>query len=103
MLLHRWVIDWIFVATTLGSSEAAFPVGAWERVQPGAKNGRGWGEMAGKFGSPSIGFGYQVANDVETVDASQRVSALIRAHGIRLWLRGLPIATRPRHVNQEGV
>jgi hypothetical protein len=33
----------------------------------------------------------------------QRVSALIRAHGIRLWLRGLPIATRPRHVNQEGV
>ena len=33
----------------------------------------------------------------------QRVSVLIRAHAIRLWLRGLPIATRPRHERQEGV
>jgi DUF1365 family protein len=33
----------------------------------------------------------------------QRVSSLIRAHAIWLWLRGLPIATRPRHVSQEGV
>lgn len=32
-----------------------------------------------------------------------RVSALIRMHGIRLWLRGLPIVTRPRHVSEEGV
>ena len=32
-----------------------------------------------------------------------RVSALIRMHGIRLWLRGLPIVTRPHHVSEEGV
>ena len=32
-----------------------------------------------------------------------RVSALIRLHGIRLWLRGLRIVHRPRHVGQEGV
>ena len=32
-----------------------------------------------------------------------RVAALIRLHGIRLWLRGLPVVERPRHVRQEGV
>ena len=32
-----------------------------------------------------------------------RVAALIRLHGIRLWLRGLPVVERPRHVGQEGV
>lgn len=34
---------------------------------------------------------------------SQRVSLLIRLHGIRLWLRGLPVAPRPVHRAQEGV
>ena len=34
---------------------------------------------------------------------TQRVSALIRIHGIWLWLRGLPIRPRPAHVPQEGV
>ncbi len=34
---------------------------------------------------------------------TQRVSVLIRLHGIRLWWRGLPIVTRPHHVNQQGV
>jgi uncharacterized protein len=33
----------------------------------------------------------------------QRVSALIRAHGIWLWLHRLPIQPRPRHSRQEGV
>ena len=33
----------------------------------------------------------------------QRVTALIRLHGLRLWWRGLPIVTRPSHVRQEGV
>ena len=32
-----------------------------------------------------------------------RVSALIRMHGFRLWLRGLPIVIRPHHVSEEGV
>lgn len=31
------------------------------------------------------------------------VSAAIRTHGIRLYLRGLPVQTRPRHRPQEGV
>ena len=31
------------------------------------------------------------------------VSARIRVQGIRLYLRGLPIAPRPRHQPQEGV
>jgi DUF1365 family protein len=31
----------------------------------------------------------------------QRVSILIRLHGIRLWLRGLPVAPRPRPTSQE--
>lgn len=31
-----------------------------------------------------------------------RVSALIRFHGIRLWLRRLPIVPRPHHTPQEG-
>lgn len=31
------------------------------------------------------------------------VSAGIRAHGIRLYLRGLPVLPRPRHRHQEGV
>jgi DUF1365 family protein len=34
---------------------------------------------------------------------TQRVSALIRIHGISLWLRGLPVRPRPTHVPQEGV
>ena len=34
---------------------------------------------------------------------TQRVSVLIRLHGIRLWWRGLPIVGRPRHELQEGV
>ena len=33
----------------------------------------------------------------------QRVSALIRAHGLWLWLRRLPVQPRPRHSRQEGV
>lgn len=33
----------------------------------------------------------------------QRVSALIRYHGIRLWLRRLPVVSRPRHIPQQGV
>ena len=33
----------------------------------------------------------------------QRVSALIRAHGIWLWLHRLPVQPRPRHSRQEGV
>lgn len=31
------------------------------------------------------------------------VSAAIRAHGVLLWLRGLPVRPRPRHQPQEGV
>jgi DUF1365 family protein len=34
---------------------------------------------------------------------TQRTSALIRMHGISLWLRGLPVRLRPTHVPQEGV
>ena len=34
---------------------------------------------------------------------TQRVSALIRAHGIALWLRRLPVVRRPHHEPQEGV
>ena len=33
----------------------------------------------------------------------QRVSALIRVHGIYLWLRRLPVVRRPHHGPQEGV
>jgi DUF1365 family protein len=33
----------------------------------------------------------------------QRISALIRVHGIWLWLRRLPILSRPQHTPQEGV
>jgi uncharacterized protein len=33
----------------------------------------------------------------------QRISALIRLHGIWLWLRGLPVRSRPHHTPQEGV
>jgi uncharacterized protein len=33
----------------------------------------------------------------------QRVSALIRAHGIWLWLHRLPLRSRPQHTRQEGV
>jgi uncharacterized protein len=33
----------------------------------------------------------------------QRVSALIRVHGIWLWLCGLPVRTHPHHTRQEGV
>lgn len=32
-----------------------------------------------------------------------RTSALIRRHGIALWLRRLPVVRRPTHVPQEGV
>ena len=34
---------------------------------------------------------------------TQRVSALIRLHGIWLWLRGLRVQPRPTHLAQEGV
>ena len=34
---------------------------------------------------------------------TQRVSALIRIHGMWLWLRGLRVQPRPVHVPQEGV
>lgn len=33
----------------------------------------------------------------------QRVSVLIRIHGIWLWLRRLPVRPRPLHVPQEGI
>ncbi|CRK56397.1 Hypothetical protein COG3496 [Alloactinosynnema sp. L-07] len=33
----------------------------------------------------------------------QRVTALIRRHGIALWLRRVPVVRRPRHLPQEGV
>ena len=33
----------------------------------------------------------------------QQVSALIRVHGIWLWLRRLPVLRRPHHQPQEGV
>ena len=33
----------------------------------------------------------------------QRVSALIHAHGVWLWLRRLPLQPRPQHDRQEGV
>jgi DUF1365 family protein len=33
----------------------------------------------------------------------QRISALIRVHGIWLWLHRLPIRPRPHHTRQEGV
>lgn len=32
-----------------------------------------------------------------------RTSALIRRHGIALWLRRLPVVPRPKHLPQEGV
>jgi uncharacterized protein len=34
---------------------------------------------------------------------TQRVSALIRVHGIWLWLRGLPVRPHPHHIRQPGV
>ena len=34
---------------------------------------------------------------------TQRVSALIRMHGIWLWLRGLPVRAHPHHIRQPGV
>ena len=34
---------------------------------------------------------------------TQRISALIRVHGLWLWLRGLPVRARPHHIRQEGV
>ena len=34
---------------------------------------------------------------------TQRISALIRVHGIWLWLHRLPIRSRPPHTRQEGV
>ena len=34
---------------------------------------------------------------------TQRISALIRAHGVWLWLRGLPVRPRPDHVRQGEV
>jgi uncharacterized protein len=35
--------------------------------------------------------------------APQRTSALIRRHGVALWLRRLPVVRRPTHAPQEGV
>jgi uncharacterized protein len=34
---------------------------------------------------------------------TQRVSALIRVHGIWLWLRGLPVRPHPHHIRQAGI
>ncbi|OLR94076.1 hypothetical protein BJP25_13365 [Actinokineospora bangkokensis] len=34
---------------------------------------------------------------------THRVTALIRRHGVALWLRRVPVIRRPRHVPQEGV
>jgi len=34
---------------------------------------------------------------------SYRISALIRLHGIQLWLRRIPIQPRPAHIPQKGV
>ncbi|HEX6248214.1 MAG TPA: DUF1365 domain-containing protein [Nocardioidaceae bacterium] len=34
---------------------------------------------------------------------SQRVAALIRLHGVRLWLRRLPVVTRPLHHAPKGM
>jgi hypothetical protein len=34
---------------------------------------------------------------------TQRVSALIRVHGIWLWVRGLPIRSHPNHIRQAGI
>ncbi len=34
---------------------------------------------------------------------THRTTALIRRHGIALWLRGLPVVPRPEHTPQEGV
>ena len=34
---------------------------------------------------------------------TQRISALIRMHGIWLWLRGLPVRDHPHHDRQSGV
>ncbi len=34
---------------------------------------------------------------------TQRVSVLIRIHGVRLWLRRLPVVARTAHRHQEGV
>jgi DUF1365 family protein len=31
---------------------------------------------------------------------THRVSALIRLHGVRLWMRRLPVAPRPRHLEE---
>jgi uncharacterized protein len=33
----------------------------------------------------------------------QRVSALIRRHGLALWLRRVPVQPRTPHVHEEGV
>jgi DUF1365 family protein len=32
-----------------------------------------------------------------------RTAALIRRHGVALWLRRLPVVRRPAHVPQQGV
>jgi DUF1365 family protein len=32
-----------------------------------------------------------------------RTAALIRRHGVALWLRWLPVVRRPAHVPQQGV
>ena len=32
-----------------------------------------------------------------------RISALIRLHGVWLWLRRVPVRARPEHISQEGV
>jgi uncharacterized protein len=34
---------------------------------------------------------------------THRITALIRRHGIALWLRRLPVVPRPEHDPQEGV
>jgi DUF1365 family protein len=34
---------------------------------------------------------------------THRISALIRLHGIWLWLRGLPVQPHPAHIRPGGV
>ncbi len=46
--------------------------------------------------------GTTIRHAVRAAPAALRGSALIRAHGVRLWLRRLPIRPRPPH-HQEGV
>jgi DUF1365 family protein len=55
-------------------------------------------------GAPTPATATTIARFAVTQPAmTQRVSALIRFHGIRLWWRRLPIVDRPQHRTQPGV